>query len=541
MDREEVKDVMEHKEKKKKDSKLVVISNRLPVALSEEEGEWQITPGSGGLVTALNPVLKDRGGYWIGWPGTREQIPRKTLQDLLIPISQEAGYRLVPLQLSEEEVAGYYEGFSNALLWPLFHDLQTTCVFRPEFWKWYRHVNGRFASLAGIYSDEEDYLWVQDYQLLGVARALKEQGYSRKTYFFLHIPFPSPDIFTCLPWRIPLLESLMEYDFLGFQTIRDRRNFIACLRTVENRIKVTTQGPISRIQYRDRQVSLGALPISIDAQEFEEASRSPNVEEQVSRLREIHGDRKIILGVDRLDYTKGIPHRIEAFRDMLERYPELREKVTFIQVVVPSRDNVEAYRALLDEIERMVASVNGAYTTESWVPLLFLYRSLPREELLGYYRLADMALVTPLKDGMNLVCKEYCACRIEEDGVLVLSEFAGAAAQFHRYALMVNPYDVEGLADTLVWGLSMKKKEQRKRMRGLRRIVKKRDIYWWVDQYLRASSGKELHNFPYTDLPPLGDMMLEQDASSGAEAPPENLWEVLEEYAEDGKPSGIPR
>jgi len=529
----------EHKGVKSKNSKLVVVSNRLPVVLSREENQWQAAPGSGGLVTALNPVLRDRGGYWIGWPGTKEDIPRNTLQNLLSRISRESGYRLVPLQLSEEEVAGYYEGFSNALLWPLFHDLQTTCVFRPEFWKWYRHVNGRFAALAGVYSGEEDYLWVHDYQLLGVARALKEQGYSRKTYFFLHIPFPSPDIFTCLPWRIPLLESLMDYDFIGFQTIRDRRNFTACLRTVENRIKVTTQGPISKIHYRDRQVSLGALPISIDAEDFEEASRSPEVEEHVERLREIHGSRKIILGVDRLDYTKGIPHRIEAFRDMLERYPELREKVTFIQVVVPSRDNVEAYRALLDEIERMVAHVNGGYTTESWVPLLFLYRSLSREELLGYYRLADMALVTPLKDGMNLVCKEYCACRIAEDGVLVLSEFAGAAAQFHRYALMTNPYDVEGLADTLVRGLCMKKGEQRRRMRGLRRIVKKRDIYWWVDQYLRASSGKELHNFPYTDLPPLGDMVLDQEALSGGEkTPSENLWDVMEDYSGYPETSG---
>jgi len=526
---------MENKRKKRKESKLVIVSNRLPVVLSKEENEWHVAPGSGGLVTALNPVLKDRGGYWIGWSGTGEDIPRDTLQNLLAPISKDAGYRLVPLLLSEEEVAGYYEGFSNALLWPLVHDLQTTCVFRPEFWKWYRHVNGRFAAIAGFYSQEEDYLWVHDYQLMGVARALKEQGYSRKTYFFLHIPFPSPDIFTCLPWRIPLMESLMEYDFIGFQSMRDRRNFTACLRAVENRIKVTTQGPISRIQYRDREVSLGALPISIDAEDFEETARSAEVEEHNAYLREVHKGRKIILGVDRLDYTKGIPHRIEAFKDMLNRYPELREKVTFIQVVVPSRDNVEAYRSLLDEIERMVAHVNGEYTTESWVPLLFLYRSLSREELLGYYRLADMALVTPLKDGMNLVCKEYCACRIHEDGVLVLSEFAGAAAQFHRYALMVNPYDVEGLADTLVWGLSMKKSEQRKRMRGLRRIVKKRDIYWWVDQYLRASSGKQLHNFPYTDLPPLGDLLPDQVPLSGSEHGPSRLWEVMEEYSEDSE------
>ncbi len=519
---------MENKKVKDGSSKLVVISNRLPVVLSKEEEAWHVSPGSGGLVTALNPVLKDRGGYWIGWTGTGEAISRSALQELLAPISRETGYRLVPLLLSEEEVAGYYEGFSNALLWPLFHDLQTTCIFQPEFWKWYRHVNGRFAALAGIYSNEGDYLWVHDYQLLGVAKALKEQGYSRKTYFFLHIPFPSPDIFTCLPWRIPLLESLMEYDFIGFQTMRDRRNFTACLRAMENRIKVTTQGPISRIQYRDRQVSLGALPISIDARDFEESSRSPRVEEHISVLREVHGDRKIILGVDRLDYTKGIPHRIEAFKNMLERYPELREKVTFIQVVVPSRDNVEAYRTLLDEIERLVTHVNGEYTTESWVPLLFLYRSLSREELLGYYRLADMALVTPLKDGMNLVCKEYCACRVEEDGVLVLSEFAGAAAQFHRYALVVNPYDVEGLADALVRGLSMKKSEQKKRMKGLRKIVRKRDIYWWVDQYLRASSGKELHNFPYTDIPPLKDMVSEQGGLSENEEPSKGLWEVLE-------------
>jgi len=482
--------------------RLAVVSNRLPVVLTRENGDWSISPGSGGLVTALGPVLRDRGGLWIGWMGnTVEELHHSPLPaGLLNKGAAETGYSLKPVSLTDGDVKKFYYGFSNEILWPLFHDLPTRCNFDPVYWKTYREVNGKYAQAVVEHTDEEDYVWIHDYQLIMVARALKQLGVSRHTGFFLHIPFPPLDVFLKLPWRFEILDGLMEYDLVGFQTARDRRNFLGCVKALKPGTRITGRGSVSRLVTPDRELLVGAFPISIDFMEFSHMASSAAVNWQAQMIRHKLPNRQLILGVDRLDYTKGIPNKLLALRNALERYPELRRRITLIQVVVPSRKTIKEYALLKQEIERLVGEINGEYTEVGWTPITYLFRSLDRSQLAAYYRACDMALVTPLKDGMNLVAKEYCASSTAEDGVLILSEFAGAAVQLHHGALMVNPYDVEGVANAIYEGYRMDLRERKFRMKALRRSIRKHDIFDWVNSFLRAGIAKDLRSFPHLEF-----------------------------------------
>ncbi|MDO9507775.1 MAG: trehalose-6-phosphate synthase [Thermovirgaceae bacterium] len=483
--------------------RLVIVSNRLPLKIEGSPGNWLVTPSSGGLVSALSPVLRDRGGIWIGWTGTSEIVEMKTLREILGPASDRAGYRVFPVLLSKEDVEAFYYGFSNEVIWPLFHDLQTHCRFEPEYWDAYRRVNSCFAQAVRRHTRTEDFVWVHDYQMIPVARILKKSGVKRYCAFFLHIPFPAPDIFLKLPWRDDLLRDLMEYEFVGFQTPRDRRNFTDCLRALFPGAKISGRGPVVHASADGREMRVAAMPISIDYRSFRTLAKSPVVLTILEELRKQIPREKIVLGVDRLDYTKGIPQRIKAIREFLRGHPEYREKLTFIQIVVPSREDVPSYRVLREEIERLVSSVNGEFSTPGWVPVHYMYKSIPREELVAYYRLADLALVTPLKDGMNLVAKEYCTCQVGDEGVLILSEFAGAAAQMHREAILVNPYDVNGIARAIHAAVTMPLEKKKARMRRIRVGIRRQNVFWWVDNYLRASTGKALVDFPEAELAPV--------------------------------------
>lgn len=483
--------------------RLVIVSNRLPLKIEGSDGKWEVTHSSGGLVSALTPVLRDRGGIWIGWTGTSEMVDMKTLREILGPASDRAGYRVFPVRLSKEEVDAFYYGFSNEVIWPLFHDLQTHCRFEPEYWRAYRNVNSSFARAVARYTRTEDFVWVHDYQMIPVSRILKEWGVNRSCAFFLHIPFPPPDIFLKLPWRDDLLRDLLEYGFVGFQTTRDRRNFTDCLRALFPDVRISGRGPIVSVSAEGRKLKAAAMPISIDYRSFRDSARSTKATIILEDLRKQLSKQKIVLGVDRLDYTKGIPQRLRAFGEALREYPDLREKITFIQIVVPSREEVPAYRRLREDIEKLVSSVNGEFSSPGWVPIHYMYKSIPREELVAYYRLAEMALVTPLKDGMNLVAKEYCACQIEDDGVLILSEFAGAASQMHRGAILVNPYDIEGIANAIHLAFTMPDDRKKARMRRLRAGIRSHNVFWWVDNYLRASTGKALVDFPVAEMAPV--------------------------------------
>ena len=476
--------------------RLIVVSNRLPFAFRRDDGgRWRAEPGGGGLVTALLPVLRHRGGVWIGWSGAADEPPE--LAGELETVGEDAGYTLKSVPLTADEVHHFYEGFSNEIIWPLFHDMLLLCNFEPSYWRAYCEVNRKYARAVHEASAPGDFVWVHDYHLMGVAAEMRRIGSGARTGFFLHIPFPPPDIFLKLPWRLTVIEGLLDYDLIGFQTARDRRNFLECVRLLVKGSDVQGRGQVVQVAAGRKKVRVGNFPISIDFNTFMRQAAAPEVAARATELHTLLPKRKLILGIDRLDYTKGIPLRLQAFHNVLTRYPELRERVSLIQVVVPSREDIPQYRDLKTEIEQLVGKINGGFVDPGgWVPVWYVYRSLSRLDLLAYYRAADIALITPLKDGMNLVAKEYCACSVEEDCALILSEFAGAAAQLGRGALLVNPCDIEGVADALHRAYYMDARERRARMRGMRRSIRDYDVFWWVDSFLRAAITKDLRAFP---------------------------------------------
>ena len=468
--------------------RLLVVSNRLPIVLERKHGQWSLKPSSGGLVSALAPVLAQRGGMWIGWPG----LPLDEGGDwepVLAEGRDARGYELVPVLVSEEEVKGFYEGFSNGILWPLFHDLLDRCDFEPSYWYTYLDVNRKFADKVAEHSREDDFIWVQDYQLIHVAQFVREKA-ERGIGFFLHIPFPPLDIFLKLPWRAQILNAFLAYDLIGLQTPRDTRNFLTCIERLLPEAEIHDQGAVAGVRLGARTIRVGAFPIGIDYGSFEESARSGQVETRMADLWGKIGSYDLIVGVDRLDYTKGLLERLEAFRNALRRFPELREQALLFQVVVPSREGVLEYQALKAKLDQLVGEINGEFSTAGWVPVHYHYKSLPRQDLVSLYRMALVCFVTSIKDGMNLVAKEFVACQIEGRGVLILSEFAGAAAQLQEGALLVNPHDIEGMADALKQAFDMDGDERHRRMRRMQELLREQDIFWWVDYYLGAALGE---------------------------------------------------
>jgi trehalose 6-phosphate synthase len=454
---------------------FVVVANRLPVDLEKlpDGGQrWKRSPG--GLVTALEPMLRARDGAWIGWPG----VPDADVGPLV-----EDGLQLHPVGLSAEEVENYYEGFSNGTLWPLYHDVVAPPVFHRHWWQAYVKVNQRFADYTAKVAAENATVWIQDYQLQLMPGMLRDLRPDLRIGFFLHIPFPPTELFMQLPWRTRIVEGLLGADVIGFHTAGGVRNFrwlatrLAGAGAVRNRNEVT----VGR-----RTVKLGAFPISIDSAQLDQLSRTDAVRKRASEIREDLGNpQRIILGVDRLDYTKGIDVRLRAFHELLEEGRVTAEDAVMIQLATPSRERVEHYQKMRDDIELAVGRINGEFSRVGHPAVHYLHQSLPREELAAFFLAADVMLVTPLRDGMNLVAKEYVACRHDLGGALVLSEFAGAAAELTS-ALLVNPHDTDGVKEALYAALTMPPEEGRKRMRTLRKQVMTHDVDRWARSFLHA-------------------------------------------------------
>lgn len=464
--------------------RLVVVSNRLPVVVARDEsGEWLVRPGSGGLVTALEPVLEELGGLWIGWSGVFEDELDEVgpVLDRFEAIHR-FGLRTVALTAVEHD--RFYLGFSNEVLWPLFHDLQSRCLFVPENWDAYRAVNEKIAAATSDSVRSGDVVWVHDYHLLLTGASLRLRVPDALIGFFLHIPFPPPDICAKLPWRREILEALLAYDLVGFQTVRDRRNFAASVRALLPEARVRGRGNNQIVQFLGRTTRSATFPIGIAAASFERLAKQPDVASRAADLRSELGVDHVLLGVDRLDYTKGVPFKLEALRRVLLAYPELHRRVALVQLLIPSRADIPEYQSQKREVEQLVGRINGELGQPGWMPVHYLYRSLPREELVAYYRAADVCLATPLKDGMNLVAKEYCSCQVDRRGVLVLSEFAGAAAQLGSDALLVNPYDIVGVAARIAEAIEMSPDERRFRMNRLQRDVAREDVFGWVADFL---------------------------------------------------------
>ncbi|WP_430735237.1 alpha,alpha-trehalose-phosphate synthase (UDP-forming) [Halodesulfovibrio aestuarii] len=469
------------------DQGVIVVSNRLPVSLECAGGICHSSPVSGGLVTALSPVLTASKGVWIGWAGAPDV---EGVDAALRLFSEDTGYTLRQVGLTSEQIQNFYFGFTNQIIWPLFHASNFECNFNPKYWRAYLDVNALFAFRTVESGDEDDYVWVHDYHLMHVAKYMREAGDCRRTGFFLHIPFPSVDCFKRLPWRAELLEALLEYDQIGLQTLHDRRNFIRAVSALLPHVTVSGRGQVVRAKIGSRTVKIGAFPISIDYKKFYKTARSASVRKSAQQVHKALPSSQVILGIDRLDYTKGIPHRLRAMHQLLTDHPEIQGKLSLLQVVVPSRAAIPMYAELKKEIERLVGQINGEFSVPGYVPIHYQYRNLSFDELIAYYRACSIALVTPLRDGMNLVAKEYCAANVERTGVLVLSEFAGAAAQLRNGAILVNPFDVEGVAAAIHQAYTMEKKMRQRRMDRMRESIRKNDIFKWVDSFFASAFAK---------------------------------------------------
>jgi len=451
-------------------SRLVVVSNR--VAYLEKKNQ------SGGLAVALGDALRDTGGLWFGWDGTvveeDEPRPAKTCQQGKVTIAT--------IPLTKQDYEEYYVGFANQVLWPVCHYRLDLVKFETAYFDGYRRVNARLADALAPLLQPDDIIWVHDYHLISLASELRSRGVTQRIGFFLHIPFPPPGVLLAVPVHQWLVKSLFAYDVIGFQTNIDVLNF---QRVVAENIggKVLSDG---RVMAYGRTVLARPFPIGIDVDSFVAMSHTSAAEEAIERLNRRHLARSHIVGVDRLDYTKGLPERMKAFRRLLELYPDKQKTVTLMQIAPPTREDVAAYTDIRQELEQLSGSINGEYGDFDWTPVRYMHRNVSRERLAALFRGSEVGLVTPLRDGMNLVAKEYIAAQDENDpGVLVLSRFAGAAEDLEE-ALIVNPYDIDDIAHALEQALTMPLDERRSRHRALFRRVRERDAANWRNSFLAA-------------------------------------------------------
>jgi len=451
-------------------TQFVVVANRLPVrqVVRKSSAAWRRSPG--GLVAALAPVLREASGMWVGWSGTAGAAPDPFEQD---------GIRNVPVPVSESEIAGFYEGFCNRTLWPLYHDVLRPPRFERAWWKDYVSVNRRFAEAAAGVASSCGTVWIHDYHLQLVPAMLRAMRPDLRIGFFLHIPFPPIELFAKLPWRNAILEGLLGADVVGFQTRLAAANFRSLCRRF---CGVRQRNRKLRLAQRDVEVS--AFPISIDVETFETLAARPDIVQRATELKRSILDKRIFLGVDRLDYTKGIDIRLHAWGEMLNsRTNGAVSDCVFLQIAVPSRERVPAYRETRARVERTVGEINGRFAAIGSPVIHYMRRDYPRDELVALYSAADVMVVTPLRDGMNLVAKEYVACRRDSTGVLVLSEFTGAAAELSS-ALLVNPFDIDGLAHSMQRALDMPADEQRRRMRVMKRALHRNTVFDWARSFL---------------------------------------------------------
>lgn len=455
-------------------AKTIIISNRLPIKVTMEESKIGYAPSEGGLATGLGSIYKSGNNIWLGWPGFDSESKEEQAK-ITKDLHEE---NMHPVFLSRKEIKWYYEGFCNGTLWPNFHYFNQYTLFDPKAWEYYKKVNQKFADAVAEIIEPNDTIWVHDYQLLLLPQLIRAKNPESAIGFFLHIPFPSYEAFRLLPWRRELLLGMMGADLVGFHTYDDMRHFLSSV----NRLAGYGNSH-GRIEIDNRFVQADAFPMGIDYDKYETVASEEDTLEREERYRESYGHRKIILTIDRLDYSKGIPQRLIAFRNFLKKHPEFREKVSMVMIVVPSRDQVGKYKELKEQVDLLVGRINGEFSRVSWSPIYYYYRSFPLQALSAFYRMADVCLVNPLRDGMNLVCKEFIASKLDKTGVLILSEMAGASKELSD-AILVNPNDNDQLVDALHSALTMPVEEQKQHMEVLQDTVRKYNIHHWVDLFM---------------------------------------------------------
>lgn len=472
-------------------SKTIIVSNRLPIKIKKNENNLSYEPSAGGLATGLGSIYKEANNIWLGWAGLHLDSQEEEKQ-ATAHLQKES---LKPVFLTEEEVEGYYEGFSNATLWPSFHYFPQYAIYNDDFWESYQQVNQKFAKAILEICEADDIVWIHDYQLLLVPQLIRQEHPNLSIGYFQHIPFPSYEIFRLLPWRRELLLGMLGADLLGFHTYDDMRHFLSSV----NRLAGIGYFH-GEVEVGNRKVIADAFPMGIDYEKYATKASDPNTINREVRYRSSLNNEKIILSIDRLDYSKGIKNRLQALEIFFEQYPEYLEKVVLFMVVVPSRDTVPRYQALKTEIDELVGRINGKYGRVSWTPVHYFYRSFPLEALSAFYRMANVALVTPLRDGMNLVCKEYIASRLDQTGVLILSEMAGSAKELSD-AILINPNDIQQIVSALHEALTMPEKEQKFHMEIMQNSLKRYNIHHWVKLFLdRLTEVKEQQSYMHTKI-----------------------------------------
>jgi len=453
--------------------KTIIISNRLPVKIEQENNELVYKASEGGLATGLNSVFKQGNNLWVGWPGLAiEKSQEEEVHSNLIK------QHMKPVFLSTEEIEDFYEGFSNETLWPNFHYFNQYTVYKEELWLAYQRVNQKFAEIVSEELEDDDTVWIHDYQLLLLPQLIRAISPNATIGFFLHIPFPSYESFRLLPWRRELLNGMLGADFLGFHTYDDMRHFLSSV----NRLAGLGNSN-GTIKVKNRLIKADALPMGIDYEKYATSAQDPETLAREARYRESIGTVKLILSIDRLDYSKGIPQRLRAFELFLSKYPDFKEKVSLFMVVVPSRDSVSKYKQLKEEIDLLVGRINGQFSKLNWTPIHYFYRSFPLPALSAFYRISDVALVSPMRDGMNLVCKEYVASRLDKKGVLILSEMAGASKELSD-AIIVNPNDIHQLVEAMHKALTMPEALQIESMTSMQKSLKRYNIHAWVKLFM---------------------------------------------------------
>ncbi len=455
-------------------AKTIIVSNRLPVKIQKVNNDLNYQTSEGGLATGLGSIYKEGENVWIGWPGL--YVENKSTKEKIV--NDLKGNNMRPVFLTEDEIRDYYEGFSNETLWPTFHYFNNYAIHEQPLWEAYVSVNQKFCKEIIKVAEPGDTIWIHDYQLLILPQLVRYKLPESSIGFFLHIPFPSYEVFRLLPWRKELINGLLGADLIGFHTYDDMRHFLSSV----NRI-VSLSHTNGQLDVGSRKVLVDAFPMGIDYDKYNETAGSADTLKREVRYRTSIGETRLILSIDRLDYSKGIPNRLQAFEEFLRKYPNWKGKVSLLMVVVPSRDQVGRYKELKEEIDELVGRINGQFGRLSWTPVHYFYRSFPLNALSAFYRMADVGLVTPMRDGMNLVAKEYIASRLDKTGVLVLSEMAGASKELLD-SILINPNDVDQMVEAINSALIMPAAEQARRIENMQHSLKKYNIHHWVKIFM---------------------------------------------------------
>ncbi|MGH7885238.1 MAG: bifunctional alpha,alpha-trehalose-phosphate synthase (UDP-forming)/trehalose-phosphatase [Thermodesulfobacteriota bacterium] len=468
--------------------KLIIVSNRLPITVKEENNKLSFEPSMGGLATGLSSLESEYEKHWIGWPGIDHE--KRSENEIAEIERQLAKDRFYPVYLNSKEIESYYQGFCNEIIWPLFHYFVQYGIYNKEFWESYVEVNEKFCEAVLKVAKKGDYIWIHDYHLMLLPKLIRANLEDSNIGFFLHIPFPSSEIFRLIPWCRDIINGLLGSDLIGFHTFDYVRHFAESARRI-----LGHEHSLGQLFVEKRAVKMDTFPMGIDYEKFSTAHKKVAVKKNINEIkRSLNGNYKIILSIDRLDYSKGIPERLKAYDLFLEKNPEIKEKVLLILVAVPSRTEVVHYKMLKAEVDTLVGNINGKYGTISWNPIHYMYRSFDFENLIALYLIADVLFITPLRDGMNLIAKEYVASRNDKTGVLILGEMAGTAKELSE-ALIINPNDLEATSDALKIALQMKKTEQNKRMTGMQKRLKRYDLKVWTEDFMeRLNHIKEIQD-----------------------------------------------